>query len=162
MFLPLPFRVDREFFANRAAAQAVKAKVEAYERNGGERVNMPLIGGGGYTSASNAVAAPSNGGVRSHPNSRRGSEVDRDYNYAAEEASVYEQPSSYRGGRRSHADADNEMSEAERRIAQIKLQRDRDRERENAEKEMQVSLCFVLKRLNGFQFTSYCASRLYS
>lgn len=125
---------------------AVKAKVEAYERNGGERVNMPLIGAGGYTSASSAaVAAPSNGGVRSHPNSRRGSEVDRDYNYAAEEASIYEQPSGYRGGRRSYADGDNDMSEAERRIAQIKLQRDRDRERENAEKEMQVDRYQILR-----------------
>ncbi len=144
----------REFFANRAAAQAVKAKVEAYERNGGERVSMPLIGGGGYNAGAGTnanavvVAAPGqNGGVRSHPNSRRGSEVDRDYNYAAEEASVYEQPGAYRGGRRSYADAENDVSEAERRIAQIKLQRDRDRERDNAQKEMQVSfrrslICF--------------------
>lgn len=115
-------------------AQATKAKVEAAERNGADRAHMPMIGGGAYAPGGPAAAA----GVRSNPNSRRGSEVDRDYNYASEESSLYE-PSVYsRGGRQSHADDD--VSEAERRIAQIKLQRDRDRERENAMKEMQVTL----------------------
>lgn len=139
----------REFFANRALAQATKAKVEALDRQGGERIHMPLIGGGGYAPAAVPVgAAVVAGGVRSHPNSRRGSEVDRDYNYASEESSLYE-PSVYSrgggggggGGRQYYAEDDGYggMSEAERRIAQLKQQRERERERENAMKEMQVS-----------------------
>ena len=132
----------REFFANRAAAQAVKAKIEAYDRNGGERMNLHMAGGGaGNGSAAAAGGAGAmvagGGGIRSHPSSRRGSEVDNSYGYnqASDESSVYDQASVYRGRGYSEEDSGND---AERRIAQIKLQRERDRERENALKEMQV------------------------
>lgn len=128
----------REFFANRAAAQAVKAKVEAYNRNGGERVSMGMVGGGGgggggaagggaYAAGPSAHSAAAAGGgpMWSNPVSRRNSDADN-YSYVGEEASQYQQ---YDG-----------MSEAERRIAQIKAQREKEKERENAMKEQEVSL----------------------
>lgn len=119
---------------------AVKEKVEAYDRHGGERLSMPLIGGGGA------------GAVRSHPNSRRGSEVDRDYVQPQpqplqqlQQGSVYEEPSQERGRYSSYGDDDR--SDAEVRIAQIKAQREKDREREIAQKEQQVRSCVCFTKL---------------
>lgn len=118
----------------------MKAKVEAYNRNSGDRMNMPMIGGGAYAPSAGAGAGA--GGGRSNPGSRRGSEVDHSYAAAAEESSLYE-PSVYSRGSRASShqyedDYGNGKSEAERRIAQIKQQREREKERENALKEMEV------------------------
>lgn len=100
---------------------AVKAKVEAYNRHGGERLSMPLIGGGG------AVA-----------NSRQGSEADRD-SYVQKQASVYEEQSQYEQQQRRYSSyGDDDRSDAELRIAQIKAQKEKEREREMAQKEQQV------------------------
>ena len=130
----------REFFANRAAAMAVKARVEAYDRHGGERLSMPLIGGGGAGAAGPGAGAGAGAAVRSHPNSRRGSEVDRDYLQLQQQlpqGSMYEEPSQERS-RYSVYGEDDVRNDAELRIAQIKAQREKDREREIAQKEQQV------------------------
>jgi hypothetical protein len=114
----------REFFANRAAAQAVKARVEAYDRYGGERLQMPLAGGApGVMGCGAGGGGGGGGGGRSQPNSRRGSEVeyvvqaqqpgsrrnsevDRDHaSYQQQQQHYQQQPSHYAEDDRSHRGA---------------------------------------------------------
>ena len=138
----------REFFANRAAAQAVKAKVEAYDRSGGERLQMPLQGAGagpGVMGGGGGVGVGGGGNIRSQPNSRRGSEVDP--HGAAAAAAAAEESDYYNrgggggaGGARARQSYDEEgFTSAEARIAHLKAQREREKERENAENAMKVS-----------------------
>jgi hypothetical protein len=112
-----------------------------------------MNGGGGYAGAGAGAGAGPNvvamGGVRSNAGSRRNSEVD--HCYAPEEASQYGEPAGYGKGNRASLDnmRDDGMSEAERRIAQIKQQRERDKERENAQKEMEVCASLRCTRVAG-------------
>lgn len=112
----------------------MKAKVEAYNRNGGERRSMGMVGGGGGGAYAAGPAASSAGGpMWSNPTSRRNSDADN-YSYVGEESSQYQ-----------HNDG---LSEAERRIAQIKAQREKEKERENAMKEQEVSWAVCLDLLS--------------
>lgn len=112
----------REFFANRAAAQQIKAKVEAYERGGSKRgasrnvssgMELALGGGGQYQQQS------------SHPTG--------EYRH--------QQPRRQHG--HSHHEGDPGYHEdralsGEERIAQVKAQRRREQDLEAAEKERQL------------------------
>mmetsp|Transcript_10718 Transcript_10718/g.17474 ORF Transcript_10718/g.17474 Transcript_10718/m.17474 type:complete len:1278 (-) Transcript_10718:2028-5861(-) len=111
----------REYFANRAAAQAHKAKVEALERGGGgERLDHPL-----YSDRS------------SQPNSRRNSDAS-----AVDAAGADLGGGGGGGGGSRRPSIDYEqfrgMSESEARIAILKAQRDKERELVNAQKELEL------------------------
>lgn len=108
---------DREFFANRAAAQAVKLRVEANERGG----NI-LLGGNVVSTPANdnhlAVVTSNN----HHNNNQRRHSNDGGIAppFAVEAPTAEYNP--------------------EARIAQLRAQRDRDKERENAQKELEVAV----------------------
>ena len=106
----------REFFANRAAAQAVKARVESYERGGniltGGNAAAPSV----YEQQQAVVSVPSS---NYNNNARRYSSDGNTPPYGVDS---------------SNADYDPEA-----RIAHLKAQRERERERENAQKELEVT-----------------------
>ena len=111
----------REFFANRAAAQQIKAKVEAYERGAPKRgANVPssamevALAGGGYT---NLQQGRPIGEYRSH-----GRRHDNNPPYGMH--------------------GEGSVISGEERIAQVKAQRKREQEKEAAEKERQLQLAY--------------------
>jgi hypothetical protein len=110
----------REFFANRAAAQQIKAKVEAYERGGSRR--------GQRSAASNGsgMEVAIGGGGGSHPIGEYRHQARRQHGHAHQE---------------SHIDEGRALS-GEERIAQVKAQRRREQELEKAEKERQLQLAY--------------------
>jgi len=132
----LYYHYDREYFNNRAAAQAVKAKVEAYERHGIDRFNQ-----GG------AVAAGGGGGggmmvpLNPSPLVRRNSDSSREQQQQQSQYNINNGPMSNdysaKAGRRSSYDGD---IDPEARIALIKQQKERERDRENALKEIEVCM----------------------
>ena len=111
----------REFFANRAAALQIKAKVEAYERGAPKRgANVPssamevALSGGGYT---NLQQGRPIGEYRSH-----GRRHDNNPPYGMH--------------------GEGSVISGEERIAQVKAQRKREQEKEAAEKERQLQLAY--------------------
>ena len=118
------FYQNREFFANRAAAQAVKLRVEANERGG----NILSGGNAVLTSANDnqlaVVASNNNLNNNQRRHSNDGGSVPP---FAVESPSAEYNP--------------------EARIAQLRAQRDRDRERENAQKELEVTAIVSYMRL---------------
>lgn len=113
----------REYFANRAAAQAVKARVESYERGGN------ILGGNVVTTP------PPNDNCGNPPSSAGGNK----------NMVVVASNNNYNNMRRHSNDstavppyATESDYDPESRIAQLKAQKERDRDRELAQKEFEL------------------------
>jgi serine/threonine protein kinase len=116
----------REYFANRAAAQAIKAKVEQYERGSGMAAVSMAGGGGGGNNDMAVVAGVAGGGVAG---GRYGRNEERD-----------------RDRERRPSDLDLDNMDPQTRIAMLKAQREQEREREIAAKEMQMKQAIEANR----------------
>ena len=124
----------REYFANRAAAQAIKARVEQYERGGS---NMSAGGGGGGAGGGGVAAAMTSanqdvvvagGGARYGRNN---------YNDRGAQGVSDRRPS---------RDLDFDNMDPETRIAMLKAQREQEREKEIAAKEMAMKQAIEANR----------------